>query len=91
MMFRFNGTWSGHYDEVVSADRELANKDDGAAALGSFGDEVKAGELPVPLGVGGHCAETSDRNKSNSVTKLTRNCDEKHIKANAILHSYYRQ
>lgn len=91
MSLRFNGARPSHYDEVVGADRKVANKYDGAAPLSSFGDEIEARELPVPLGVGGHCAETSDRNKSNSVTKLTCNCDEKHTKANAILRSYYRQ
>ena len=90
MAFGFNSARPGHNDEVVGADREVANEDDGAASLSSFGDEIEARELPVPLGVGGHCAETSDRLKSNSVTKLTCNCDEKHTKVNAILHSYYR-
>jgi len=55
----FDSARPSHYDKAAAANREFSDVNNGVGALGSFSDKIEAGELPVPLGVGGHRARLS--------------------------------
>src|ERR1035438_9220223 len=57
----FDSARPRHYDKVSAADHEISGMDNSAGAVASVSYEIKARELPVPLGVGGHRSRLSGR------------------------------
>jgi hypothetical protein len=53
------------HDNEAAANREFSDPDNDVRTLVGFSDEVKARELPVPLGVRGHQGKVIDAITAN--------------------------